>query len=456
VTPRPSRLARVYRGAAAITALAASVYFLLIPALISLHDLRDPALETGQVPRLGWRLFRALTPRYEAWARSRVASGRARQVGTEDIAGTEWPVFGSVFYLWAVESLQEAWEKDQGLARVAPRFFAQGAVDASVALVLDEGHAAWVKRHWGTSYLERGNLFYRALRVAAMTAHLRLTGESRYREQLGQEGARLASEIDASPHGLVEDYPGQCYPADVLVAWAILHRAAAVLGADDGARVLRALRGFAGKHADAHGLPPYACEIGTGAPLGEARGCSNSYLLLVATELWPEEARAWYGRHERFFWQWRHGVAGFREFPADRASGNWYLDVDAGPVIAGHGVAATAFGLGAALSNGRRDHAGPMLAELFAVAWPLPGGTLLLPRLLSNATDAPYLGEAAVLYIVSRQPSASAARAVVAGDGRIPGLVYLAIGGELVLGTLLTASALRLLRRRQAAAPRRS
>jgi hypothetical protein len=440
--------ARLCRTGCAVVALGIAVYLLLIPALIAIHDLRDPARRTGGIPRAAWRLLRTLTPKHEAWARSRVASGRARSLGVDDIAGTEWPVFGTVFYLWAVESLQAAWEKHPEPLAEAPRRFARGAVDAAVALVLDEGHGTWVRKHWGPTYLEHANTFYRALRIAAMTAHVHLTGERTYVEPLGHESARLADEIDASPHGLLPDYPGQCYPADVLVAWAILHRASAVLGTDDGPRVARALRGFEKEHVDARGLPPYACDVDRGIPLGESRGCSNSYVLLVAAELWPERAALWYGRHERFFWQWRHGVAGFREFPADTTAGNWYMDVDAGPVIAGHGVAATAFGLGAALVNGRRDHAAPLLAELFAVSWPMPSGTLLLPRLLSNATDAPYLGEAAVLYILSRQP-AGAVKVVASAPAGLPGLVYVAIGGQLVLGVLLTFAALRSLRRRR-------
>jgi hypothetical protein len=132
------------------------------------------------------------------------------------------------------------------------------------------------------------------------------------------------------------------------------------------------------------------------------------------------------------------------------AGGNWYADVDSGPVIAGHGVAATAFGLGAALVNGRRDHATPLLAELFAVSWPLPSGTLLLPRLLSNATDAPYLGEAAVLYVLTRQPLAP----TVPGQARgLPGLVYLTLGGQLLVGSALAWLAIRKLRRQS---PKRS
>jgi hypothetical protein len=441
-------LARIRRKVLAVVALAVAIYLFLLPALIAIHDLRDPALAKGEIPRAAWRLLHSLAPVYEQWARDRVASGRAGQLAIDDISGTEWPVFGSVFFLWAVESMQVSWEKHEAGPWAPPKASARGAVERAVSLVLDDHHASWVKRHWGPTYLEQDDLFYRALRLAAMAVHVRLYGQSSYFEQLRRESEALAAELDRSPFGLLEDYPGQCYPADVLVAWAILHRAAAVLGTDDSAYIARALRGFAGRHVDTHGLPPYACDIGTGLPVGSSRGCSNSYVLLVAAELWPEQAQDWYDRHTRFFWQWQHGVAGFREFPADTPEGNWYADVDSGPVIAGHGVAAPAFGLGAALVNGHPEHARPLLAELFAVSWPLPSGTLLLPRLLSNATDAPYLGEAAVLYVLTRQPVPGTPVATATERAR-PGLVYLALGGQLALGCILALPALRALCRRR-------
>ena len=91
-----------------------------------------------------------------------------------------------------------------------------------------------------------------------------------------------------------------------------------------------------------------------------------------------------------------------------------------------------------------------MMAELFALAWPLPGGTLLLPRLLSNATDAPYLGEAAVLYLLSRQPS-STVTPTQPTDAGLPGLVLMTIGGQLLVGGVLAWFALRTLRRLRSA-----
>ncbi|MHC4487269.1 MAG: hypothetical protein ACYS4T_19060 [Planctomycetota bacterium] len=78
-----------------------SAYALLIPAAMLIYDLRDPGLYSDDMPRFVFHWHRALSPKYEKWARRRVEAGAAAKLTTEDISGTEWPVFGSVFYLWA-------------------------------------------------------------------------------------------------------------------------------------------------------------------------------------------------------------------------------------------------------------------------------------------------------------------------------------------------------------------
>lgn len=408
-----------------------------------MRDLGDPALRGPGIPRAAWRLFADLSPRYERWARARLRSSRASSLPLSDIAGTEWPLFGSVFYLWAVEQLQAAWEHDRSLAARAPRELARGAIEAAAALVLDPGQASWVKRHWGErDYLRRENVAYRMFLIAAARVEVKLLGDRRHLALLREQVEGLARELDASPHGLLDDYPGECYPGDVLTAIAEIRRADAVLGTDHRGFVARAWRGFSGPAVDPEtALPPYAAEARSGRPRGPARGCSNSYVTLGAPELWPEEARRLYALHAQHFWQRRLGAVGFREFARGR---DWYADVDAGPVVAGHGFAASAFGVGAARANGRFDHAHPLAAQMLAILWPLPGGTLGGARLLSSASDAPFLGEAAILYILTRQPHRSAA--TVASSGGLTPFVAVMLVLYLGGGALLLRAAYRRLR----------
>lgn len=395
-----------WRFARAITYLGIGLFFFLIPGLRLVSDLNDPALCSGAIPRAAWRLHTSLAPRYAAWAKKRAASQRAEQLGTENVAGTEWPLFGSVFYLWSMESLQHAWEIDPSQSPVAPTVYARDAIEASVNLVTDPKQAAWVKQYWGENYLHRQDLFYRFLLISAMTSYTHLTGDQRLVEQLRDQVDTLSAEIDSSSHGLLEDYPGQCYPTDIVGAITAIRRADAVLKTDHSAFVKRALRGFQPPQADPYGLPPYIADVNSGLPRTDSRGCGTSFALICAPEIWPSVAHAWYQSYDAHFWQKRRGLVGFCEFSKDTPKTAIFSDVDSGPVIFGYGFAASAFGVGAARANGRMDQAGPLTAEMLVSSWPLSNETLLVPRLLSNATDAPYLGEAGILYCLTCQPVA--------------------------------------------------
>jgi len=400
----------------------------------------DPGIRGAGVPRAAVHLHKALTPRYEKWAHSRMTSGKAKHMSTMDISGTEWPLFGSVMYLWATVSLQEAWEKNHDGIPYEPKVYAKGAIEAATQLVIDPGHAHWVKVHWGDEYLSRENVFYRMLVIAALTSHQELTADDAYLPMLQEQVEGLANEIDRSAYGILDDYPGECYPTDVLTAIACIRRADAVLGTDHSDFADRAVRGFQGALLDERGLPPYAADSREGKAITVSRGCGNSYACLFAPHVWPELAQQWYGLYEKHFWQKRWMAVGFREFPKDLAGYDWYVDVDAGPVLAGHGIAAGAFGAGAARTNGRFDHAYPLTAEILAASWPLPDGTLAGPRLLSNATDAPYLGEAAILYLITRQPAATFP---IKKGGTIAAFAYFLLSLYWGLGLLMVLAAAR-------------
>ena len=384
-------------------AIALIAYFFLIPFLTLAFALLDPNLASGEPPRIAFHLHRSLSKRYETWARERVESGRAAQLNTYDISGTEWPMFSSVFYLWTTESLQEAWEQDHGLTREAPAEYASEAIEAAAALVADPTNATWVKQHWGDSYLQRENLFYRMLLISGLTSYQKLSGQRTYEDLLRDQVESLSAEIDSSPYGLLDDYPGECYPIDILPAIAAIQRADAVLGTDHSAFVQRAIRGFQDTRLDpATGLPAYVADSRTGQGYGSARGVGLSFMLVWAPELWPQTASDWYSLYEDQFWKEGSLIVGFREYPEGYPSFS-VLDVDAGPVIADYGTAASAFGIGAARANGRFGQAYGLSAEALAVSWPLPNGTLLLPRMLSNLSDAPYVGETALLFSLSRR-----------------------------------------------------
>ena len=282
-----------------VLSILAFVVFLW-PGLCLVRDLRDPALAGPGTPERAITLHRDLSPRIERWARDHVASGRAAEVSLHDVPTTEWPIFTAVFYLLGTEQLEAAWRRGELHGEPEPMSYARGAVDAARDLVLDPVHHTWVRMHWGDDYLHREDVFFRALVISALTSHQSLTGDRTYEPMLRDQVETLASALDASPLGLLNDYPDECYPIDVVVAVAWIRHADVVLGTDHSAFVARELRAFTGDQADPLGLVRYRVALSSGAERARdvqpARGIGMSWVLVFAPDLWPEQSRDWYAR----------------------------------------------------------------------------------------------------------------------------------------------------------------
>lgn len=415
-----------------------ALYFFVSPVWLVMRGVGDPGLSSDGIPRAAWKLHASLSDRYVDWVAERLAEDGGAKVHQYNISGTEWPVFGSLFYLQATEALQEAWEERPATAE-APAVYARDAIVAATELLLDKGHASWVIKHWGEDhYMTQDNVFYRMLRIGGMTAYTKLLGDEKYLLQLREETESLVRSIDESPAGLLNDYPDECYPGDVMMAWLAIQNADRLLSTDHSAQIQRGLRGFQAPCVDSRGLPPYLALRDNGGPIGPARGCANAYMGFTAPHLWPEDAKTWYDAVETHYWRERHGIVGFLEFPEDERK-DWYMDVDSGPVIDGFSTSGSAFGVGAARANGRFDHAYPLALEMLATCWALPGGTLVGPRVLSDATDAPLLGEACILFNLTRR---AAPGVEIRTGGGIPPyvfgwLAFYALGGVFIAGISL-------------------
>jgi len=373
-----------------------------------------------------------LTKKYEKWARARIASGKAAHLQLTDVPSTEWPMFGCVFYLLATENLQKEWEKDKSHSAVAPAEYARGTIEAAMDLVMDPVHHTWVKQHWGDNYMHRENVFFRSLIIRAIISHEKLLKNGKYLAVLKDQVITLAAELDASKYGLLDDYPGECYPIDIFASIAWIRDAGKLAGIDNSAFVERSIRAFQGERLDERGLVPYCLDSKSGKRepccIGEqfrcSRGICNSWVLIFARELWPELAETWYATYEKYFWQDKWWANGFREIPNDMKGFNNFFDIDAGPVIAGFSPAGNAFGIAAARANGRFDHAFMLTAQCLAACWPLADGTMLGARILSSQAHAPYLGEAAICYFLTQQPVAGA-KVVTGGD--MPMFVFILV-----------------------------
>src|SRR6202020_2412803 len=115
-----------------------------------------------------------LTPRFEQWARERVASGRAATAPLHHVPTTECPLFSAVFYLMATEALEDAFQAGDH-ANGEPREYADAAIHAAKDLLVDPTHHTWVRTHWGDGYMHRENVFFRALLIAGLSSYEALT-----------------------------------------------------------------------------------------------------------------------------------------------------------------------------------------------------------------------------------------------------------------------------------------
>lgn len=407
-----------------------SIWFVLLPVTRIVYELRDPAWRGGSLPTSVVVWHQSLSDRFAPWADHRVTTSRAEILPMSDVSGTEWPLFSSVMFLWATESIQEQWHR-QPWEGPAPAVRNRDAIAAAARLISDPGHARWVRQHWGNDYLREKNLFYRMLLIAGLDSYERLSDDRQYHLQLREQSDTLARELDASAHGVLDDYPHQAYSVDVLLAYAVIARAQHRMGIADAAWVARARRAFSGDYIDSvRGLPAYAVDADDGVALSDARGVGLSMMLIWAHELWPDLATQWYDRYVEHYWQERWGLAGFREYPRESSISDWTAEVDSGPVLAGFGAAANGFGVGATRVRGDMRRAYALTAEGLLAAWPLADGTLLGPRLVSNLVDAPFTGEAALLFAWSRMPASK----ITSTATRAPTAVWVALGLLAMIG----------------------
>lgn len=390
-----------------------AVFFFVYPALTCAWVLLDPAVRTTGQSRLITFWFRQTAGRYERWADRFLAEQRAAHLNPEHVAATEWPMFGSVFFLLTAEQLHADGRVDARSGAI------RRAVDRARDIVVSRDTATWVRHKWGDSYLDRENVFYRMLLMMGLTAHARITGADTDRELLHAQWTGLARELMTSPYHVLNDYPGECYPVDVVWSVAAIQRAAALEGTNANELAAALIRSLEGPLKSSNGLPAYQAEVTSGYCVQASRGCGNSGLLLFAPDLDAEQALAWYQLYASNFWNSTDWLAGFTEIA--RGQTTQVMDVDSGPIIAGFGTVASAFGIGAARRAGDLDRAAQLTWQAVACSWPTPAG-FLVPGLMGKlAIDGWCLGEVALLFSMTRPlPAGESA----AATHHAPGIVW--------------------------------
>lgn len=414
------------RATASAAVLFIAWAFFLYPATVAFRVATDSALKTGGRTQFlrGW--FDGAARRYDRWATHYLESRRGQHVSEHDIAGTEWPVFGAAFVLLTAEELYAGGNASMPMSRDVA-----DAVRKAARVLADPATGSWVKRKWGNDYLKRENVFYRMLLIMGFAAYERLTADRQYHGVMAGQMRSLAGELKQAPFHLRDDYPGECYPGDVLWAAAALQRAGRLEGVRHDALAADIMSVMNGTLRTPHGLPAFTADSRSGATQQGARGCNNSGALIMAAELDMQIARQWYEAHIRHFWDGGKWVVGFRELPRD--DDDRFMDVDSGLVVCGLGSVASAFGIGAAQVVGRCDHAAPLTMEVVACSWPTPFGPIIPGVLGYLAADGWCFGEIALLFSMSR-PTPTIG--VVPFSGSVPRIVWIVIASYLAIGLL--------------------
>jgi hypothetical protein len=404
-------------------AILVSCCFFLYPGFKIIGMLRDPGLRTTGQPSDMPDSFRALSRKYLAWANETLESRRLERVSQGDVAATEWPLFGTIFFLATAEQLIR-----EGKLTVDGEL--RASLDRAAEIVVDPATATWVRRRWGATYLQRENVFYRMLVVMGLSSYEGATGDRRHRALKEAQAQALSRELLAAPYHLADDYPDECYPNDVLWAVVAARRALGDTCCNELAAGLMTV--LDGKLRATNGLPAFSANSRTAQIRQESRGSGNSGILSFAGELDPKVAERWYRAYVGDYWV-DGFIKGFREVPKGAPA---VMDADSGLVLFDIGTVASVFGIGAARANGRYDHAATLSQEVIAASWPTPFG-LLIPGLLGYfASEGWCFGELALSFALTRPNYTTA---TVPSSGSTPPILwlfacfYLGIGFMLVL-----------------------
>lgn len=328
--------------------------------------LPDPAVLAGGAPAVDdLALHRAMARGVGRWVDEGLV---AEQFGTGSAGfDREW-LYGS----WQMAAL--------GYGQLAARDPANRAawllrMEQCLDQLLGPAARDFDRRAWGADPLatldpgpgDRGHMAYLGYTALPLVLHRALVPDSRFGPTTDRVLAALSRRLAADPTGVPETYPGQRYPVDAAAG-------VAALGLDARARGVHhpAARAWVDRV-----LPRYR-DAGTGllvqavgpdgAPLDAPRGSGT---LLAAYFLGfgdPDAAAALYGAAHARLAGGLLGLGLMREYPEGyRGHG----DIDSGAIVAGYGVSATGFGIGAALQAGDRATAQALFTTAEAFGGPV-------------------------------------------------------------------------------------
>jgi len=204
----------------------------------------------------------------------------------------------------------------------------------------------------------------------------------------------IASAFASSPYGLLNSFPGFCWPVDNLAGLRCLRLHDEKFGSDYSSVVEKWKKWAEGAFDASYGTLPFTADSQTGQPLASTRGSSLALCLVELRDVDENLFREQYLRFRNHFANSFLGLRTFREYPEGAKP---QADIDTGPVIGGHGILATVLGMAAAKLAGDLPTFSDQLALVETIGVPstkdgmrvyLRGRVLMLDALAAYAMSA--------------------------------------------------------------------
>lgn len=258
----------------------------------------------------------------------------------------------------------------------------------------------------GLFLLSRRTLVLAGLHLISDTVPYQLTDE--YHDNC----LLMANAFEDSPWGLLDSFPGFCWPPDNLAALRCLRLHDEMLGTDY-ASAAKEWKSWASTVLSApSAILPFRADSQTGEAAIPGRGSSQALSLIEMRDVDEDLFRQQYLRFRSRFGNSLLGLRTWREFPKGEESRN---EIDTGPVIRGHGVLATLTGMVAAKLAGDEEGFSGTMALMEAIGRPsiengmrhyLGGRVLILDLLTAYALSArPWTNGARPIPQLATPPS---------------------------------------------------
>jgi hypothetical protein len=160
---------------------------------------------------------------------------------------------------------------------------------------------------------------------------------------------QLAARLDASPHGLIETYPGETWPPDVAAVAGSIGLHAHATGKSWRGMLDRWADRFAACSIHASGMLVQRLATGSCRAVDAPRGSGTAVAAYFIAFAHAALAERLYGALQRRSFV---GFGGVREYPEGQSGAG---DVNAGPIVFGLSVGASGFALGASRVHGDRE-----------------------------------------------------------------------------------------------------